>query len=158
MVVIVTVVCLAGAAGALSIQSAQMKTSTNAARGAPSLSSTEDARATQAVVGAANRLTISITRARDETATVLASSFEALARSKAAVVAERSQLMAEQRQITIEAQQLTARAAALSAEGVTLRQEAVSLKAAQARAVTNVASASAPGGESSRVGGGQYDN
>ena len=159
-VVIPMVACLVGAAVALSVAGPQIKTSTRAvSKPISSPVSAEDARATQSVVNAANRLTVSITRARNETSTVLASSYAALARSQRTIAAERSQLVAEQLQITAEAKQLAARAAALSAEGATLQREAESIKAAQARASANtVPTPSSPGSGASSFGGGQHDN
>jgi two-component system OmpR family sensor kinase len=91
------IACLVGGAIALSIAVPQARTSDSAttSKSTSSSAGAEEARATDSVVSAANQLTISITHAREETSTVLASSFAALARSQRTVAAERSQLAAE---------------------------------------------------------------
>lgn len=160
IVVIPVVACLVGAAVALSIAGPRIKSSASAvSKPIGSSVIAEDARATQSVVTAANRLTISITQAKDETSTVLASSYAALARSQRTVTAERSQLVAEQLQISAEAEQLAARAAALSAEGAALQREAASLKTAQTSASANAQpTTAATSSDATSFGGGQHDN
>jgi uncharacterized protein (DUF3084 family) len=129
VVTLAATACLIGAALALSTPWASAHNTKAIAptkRVAVSPVSSQELKVTRAVVEAANKLTESIAKARAETSTVLASSFNSLASSQSTLAAERTQL-------AIEAQQLASRAAALTSEEKTLQREAASIRVSQAK-------------------------